>query len=61
LHFVGQAPQWSGSLVRSTQTPPQFVAVDEAQTQVAFGHVKPSPQTFPQAPQLFGSSMRRTH
>jgi hypothetical protein len=61
LHFVAHAPQWSGSLVISTQTPPQLVAVADVQTHIALEQVKPSPHTLPQAPQLFGSSMRRTH
>jgi len=60
-HFVGHAPQWSGSLVSSTQTPPQFVAVGEMHSQIALLQVKPAPQTLPHAPQLLGSSRRRTH
>ena len=60
LHFVTHAPQWVGSLWRSTQTPPQLVW-PAGQVQTPFVQSKPAAQTFPQAPQLFGSVERRTH
>jgi hypothetical protein len=61
LHLVAHAPQWSGSLVSSEQTPPQSVAVGEVHTHIAFEHVKPAPQTLPHAPQLLGSLSSFTH
>ena len=61
LHLVPQAPQSSGLLCKSTQTPLQLVALPEAHTHAAFEHVNPALQVLPHAPQLSGSSMRRTH
>ena len=57
------APQLVGLLDVSTQTPPQSVnggtCVGQAQTPLA--QTNPLGQTWPQDPQLFGSSVKRTH
>lgn len=60
LHFVWQAPQNCGLLVRSTHVPLQFVR-PSGQTQAASEQTKPSGHFFPQPPQLSGSVVRRTH
>jgi hypothetical protein len=59
-HAVAQVPQWAGSVVVSTQTPPQSVC-PPVQAQAPALHVCPPVQTFPQLPQLLGSFLVFTH
>jgi hypothetical protein len=59
-HGDSHAPQWCGSLLRSTQTPEQL-PIPRGQVQLPPMQALPPVQAWPQAPQCTGSPWRSTH
>ena len=62
LHWLPHAPQWFGSLDRSTQpAKPQFTCPGTGQTHWPETHVWPGLHWLPHMPQWFGSLVVLTH
>ncbi len=60
-HEMLQSPQCEGSLLTSTQLPPQFVVpVGQGVRHTPSVHTAPFPHTWPQPPQLNGSLAKTT-
>jgi hypothetical protein len=55
MHTLPQPPQLDVSLVVSTHAAPQVVLLPQADAHVPFSQTWVWAQTFPQAPQFFGS------
>lgn len=60
MHTLPQAPQLEVSLLMSTQAAPQVVLAPQASVHAEASQTCPAPQTFPHAPQFFGSELELT-